>query len=317
MSRLHIVMYYYVRRETSRFPTLKMRRWDAFTGQLDWLQQHFTMVTAEDVIAACRGEKVLPDDSCLLSFDDGYQEHFTEVFPELYRRGLSGVFFPPVCATRRDHLMEVNKIQLLLALNEQRMDALLASIQKLYDDAHANHVVGFEPAWADIKAEYAKPSRFDPAEVVLTKCLLQFALPAEWRTRFIDKLWPDFVGIDETVIANEYYMSEDMLRIMANNGMSIGSHGVKHLWLNKISPEEQQEEIGVSVEMLHRIYGKTELDWVMGYPFGGVNDSLEQICRDMGCAIGVTTEAREAEIGKDAPMRLPRTDTNDYAINRA
>lgn len=315
MSRLHIVMYHYVRRETSRFPTLKMRRWADFTAQLDWLQTHYHMVHANDVMDSCYGGKELPDDSCLLTFDDGYQEHFTEVFPELYRRGLSGVFFPPVCATRRDKLMEVNKIHLLLAFNEQRMDSMLAAIKILYDDAHANKVEGFSAGWADMCEHYAKPNnRFDSAEVGLVKSLLQFAIPATWRTKFIDSLYLKFVGIAESVVANEYYMSEDMLRIMASNGMTIGSHGVKHLWLNKITPQEQEREIGESVEMLHNVYSNKNIQWVMGYPFGGVDDSLLQICRNMGCGLGVTTEARPAEIGKDAPMLLPRMDTNDFPI---
>ena len=54
----------------------------------------------EDVIAAVESAEPLPLDAALLTFDDGYAEHFDTVFPILHDRGLQGSFFPPVAPVR-------------------------------------------------------------------------------------------------------------------------------------------------------------------------------------------------------------------------
>ena len=74
-----------------------------------------TVVGAEDGTLALDTGKVLPENACLLTFDDGYLGHYITVFPELARRGWSGAFYPPVVALHREQVMEVNKIHLILA----------------------------------------------------------------------------------------------------------------------------------------------------------------------------------------------------------
>ena len=36
----------------------------------------------------------IPENSCLLTFDDGYKDHIDYVLPELMKRKLQGSFFP-------------------------------------------------------------------------------------------------------------------------------------------------------------------------------------------------------------------------------
>ena len=116
MNRLTIVMYHYVRsREHGRYPNLRVRDTAEFRAQLDYIQEHYIPVSADDVALALDGGHPLPERACLLTFDDGYLDHFITVFPELARRGLSGAFYPPVEAIQGQKILEVNKIQLLLA----------------------------------------------------------------------------------------------------------------------------------------------------------------------------------------------------------
>ena len=42
----------------------------------------------EDVIAAVQGKDVLPPNAALLTFDDGYRDHYDHVFPMLAESGL-------------------------------------------------------------------------------------------------------------------------------------------------------------------------------------------------------------------------------------
>ena len=61
MSNLTIVMYHYVRpiRE-SEFPDIKGLELEGFNRQLDFLEQNYSIVTTEQVIAAVTKDKKLP-----------------------------------------------------------------------------------------------------------------------------------------------------------------------------------------------------------------------------------------------------------------
>ena len=84
MSALTIVMYHYVRDlARSRYPGLKALTVDAFDGQLDYITRHYRVCSVRDVVAATRGEHRLPPNACLLTFDDGFLDHFTTVLPRL------------------------------------------------------------------------------------------------------------------------------------------------------------------------------------------------------------------------------------------
>ncbi len=96
MSRtVTIVMYHYVRDlEHSRFPAIKGLSLQRFHRQLDYIQAHYTPVKVEDSWMHCRiSDKELPPNPILLTFDDGYSDHFLNVFPQLDARGIQGCFF--------------------------------------------------------------------------------------------------------------------------------------------------------------------------------------------------------------------------------
>src|SRR5690242_8239725 len=96
---LTIVMYHYVRPIAgSRYPRIRGLELADFEGQLDYIERHHRVVSMAQVLAAARGETSLEPGSVLLTFDDGYLDHYQHVFPVLAHRRMAGVFFPPTCA---------------------------------------------------------------------------------------------------------------------------------------------------------------------------------------------------------------------------
>lgn len=56
----------------------------ALASQFGWLAQNgYTVIGVDDLLAARRGERALPRKAVWLTFDDGYQSFYTEVFPLL------------------------------------------------------------------------------------------------------------------------------------------------------------------------------------------------------------------------------------------
>ncbi len=90
-------MYHFVRDlRNTRFPEIKGLDAAAFLGQLEYIRKHYDVVRMEDVIGAVENPSLsLPERALLLTFDDGYADHFQTVFPLLDRFGLQGSFFAP------------------------------------------------------------------------------------------------------------------------------------------------------------------------------------------------------------------------------
>lgn len=317
MSSLRIIMYHYVRpRMRGRYPGLKVRDTEEFNRQLDYIGSNFNPVSAEDVRDALCGRKTLPDNACFLTFDDGYLDHYLTVFPALQARGWSGAFYPPVDAAVGRNLLEVNKIQLLLAHYERRdLDKLITKLGGAYEQCQKEDAQGeLSPSFEHWRRELTEPGVYDSPDAVFVKRLLQYALPPFWRSRIVNRLFYEILDVEEESLVDEMYMNVDMLKVMARAGMHIGSHGSSHSWLSYLDPDKQELEIAESLKMLSDIYGDDNFMWSMCYPFGAYNNATIELCKNKSCAFAVTTEPATSEILEKNRFILPRLDTNSIPI---
>jgi peptidoglycan/xylan/chitin deacetylase (PgdA/CDA1 family) len=309
MSRpVTIVMYHYVRDlKRSRFPAIKGLSVERFCRQLDYIQSHYTPISVENLLGSLgsRSEE-LPPNPILLTFDDGYSDHFANVFPLLDARGIQGCFFPPAQPVLEHTVLDVNKIQFVLAAVPDA-GILLDQVFSTLAEFRSQHEVKTREAYLQaVTGEH----RYDTREVTVLKRLLQRELPEPVRAEIVRRLFVEHVTSDEAAFACELYMSMDQITCLRRHGMHIGCHGYTHVWLNHVSPETQAVEIDRSLEFLQRL-GIPQDEWTMCYPYGGFNDSLLQILRARECRLGYTVEARVANLDADDRLTLPRVDTND------
>jgi len=306
MTELTIVMYHYVRPiKASKFPLIKGLELFAFKRQLDYLSKKFNIVSTEQVINAAKYSMPLPNDACWLTFDDGYKDHFKYVLPELLSRNLHGAFFPPRVAIEEDQVLDVNLIHHILSCAEN-MSELVASLN--------NYCFDHGVTKSEVKEYYEKyaiPDRFDNADTIYLKRMLQHVLPDEFRSSIANEMFQEFVGLDSAEFSSELYMSVDEVRELVNKGMYVGSHGSMHYWLDKITPEEQEKDIRQSLKFLDSVGAPTK-DWVMCYPYGAYNDDTLNIIKNYDAVLGVTTEVCVANLTSDNALKLPRLDTNDF-----
>jgi peptidoglycan/xylan/chitin deacetylase (PgdA/CDA1 family) len=308
MSReLTIIMYHYVRAlSRSRYPQIKGLPTDDFRRQIEYVQDHYTLIGADRLLRAVTEDAPLPPNAALLTFDDGYLDHFTNVFPLLDAKGLPGCFFPPARCILDRGVLAVNKIHYVLA-------------SPASPDEIADRLFELMEAWGDPDALRSRAAyreavvgdhRFDEPEVVLIKRLLQRELPTPLRTRILDHLFDTYVDVREEVLAEELYMDLEQVRCLRRHGMYVGSHGNRHAWMDRLDPEEQRNDIDRSLDFLDKV--GTSLDrWIMCYPYGAHDASLRRYLRSQGCAVGLATGAAVADLAEDDPLALPRLDTND------
>jgi peptidoglycan/xylan/chitin deacetylase (PgdA/CDA1 family) len=306
MGPLTIVMYHYVRPLAgSRYPRIKGLETRAFEYQLDHLQRHHRLVQPAQVLRALRGER-LPERAALLTFDDGYKDHVRHVYPALKARGLSGVFFPPTSAIENRELLDVNRVHHILACVDDAA-SLVPEVERAMAEAAAEFEL--EPVEA-YRRRFREANRFDTADVIYVKRLLQHALPEALRTRIARQLFARHVSADERSFADELYLDDGDLREMSAGGMEVGSHGHRHHWLGRLDADEQAQDIDRSLQYLSSIdLGKR--DFWFCYPYGSYNTDTLRLLRERGCAAAVTTVVDVASCEADKALELPRLDTND------
>ena len=306
MTDLTIVMYHYIRPIIgSEFPGIKGLEIEGFKRQLDFLENNYSIVSSEQVIDKIIKNKELPPKACWLTFDDGYKDHYQYVLPELISRNLSGAFFPPRVAIKENKVLDVNSIHHILSCSDD--------INKLVNDLNDLCLqLGMtnEQIHTYYK-DYGVANRFDNADTIFIKRMLQHALPEQIRNEITSILFEKIVGISEAKFSSRLYMSIDEVRKLVSSGMYVGSHGSMHYWLDRISPQKQKVDISSSLEFLEEVGAPTS-NWIMCYPYGAYNNTTLSLLKEMGASIGITTDSRKANLEIDNPLTLPRLDTTDF-----
>lgn len=300
-------MYHYTRDlKHSRYPEIKGLDMPLFRQQIEFMKNNFNIVTMEQVIDVVEGKSELPNKALLLTFDDGYVDNYTYALPVLEEFGVQGSFFIPGKTFATHQLLDVNKIHYILAS---------ANIFELVEDVkkEMDFYRGVEYDYAstgDLFNQFAVANRFDAKETVFVKRMLQTVLPERLRNIISSNLFEKYVGVTEEQLAYELYMTEEQIRTMKRHGMFIGVHGYDHYWLGNLSPEQMKKDISMAIDTLDEFIDRKH--WVMNFPYGNYNQNVLDYIESQGACMGLTTEVRVAEIGKDNALELPRLDCNDF-----
>ncbi|MBP9820433.1 polysaccharide deacetylase family protein [Candidatus Woesebacteria bacterium] len=310
--KLTIVMYHYVRDVLqSSYPNIKALALDEFYQQLDYIGKHYTVVRMEDVLLATEKKFVLPKNALLLTFDDGYRDHYQTVFPELKKRGWQGSFFPTALTLFERRVLNVNKIQFVVSVCNSAKELVRLLLEKMDKARQEYQLLSDEEYFA----QHAQSGRYDEAEIMFFKRMLQHVLPSKLRSKITDELFREFVSDDETNFSEQLYLSISELIEMRKAGMFVGGHGYNHIFLSALSPKQQEQEISASLKVLSRVGSPTD-NWVLCYPYGMYDQAFVSVLKKRGCRLGLTLKVGVADLDADSLLELPRLDTNDLPKDR-
>lgn len=308
MSRLTVVMYHYVRHiQQSRYPDIKGLELDQFIEQLQYLCLNYTVVSMEQVLAATEGLEPLPDKAVLLTFDDGYAEHFSHVYPILKSMNMQGSFFVPAKTVLEHKVLDVNKVHFTLASChdiQELLDSLRRKMEHYQDEFQLR-------SYDEYYAEYAIANRFDSCEIIFIKRMLQHALPEALRFIIADHLFSQYVEIEDETFCRELYMDCYQLEQMIRDGMHVGCHGYDHYWWGELNNDDLQQELVKSKSFLSSI-GCDMSRWTACYPYGSFNDHVIAALRQQGCKLALTTQPGVTDLSNSCNYRISRLDTNDF-----
>ena len=300
-------MYHYVRDlKHDRYPDIKGLDIFLFYEQIKYLKKHYHFITMELLIDSIENNYSLPIKSVLLTFDDAYSDHFKYVFPFLDKHKIQGSFYPPVKAITEHRVLDVNKIHFILA-SENDKSKIISEIKKELKELEKDYELKSYSFYYD---KLAKATRFDSADVIFIKRLLQVELEESLRKFVTNNLFEKIVGIDEESFSRELYMDIEQIQCMNRNGMHIGNHGYDHYWLDSMERGKQKIEIEKSLEFLAFI-GSDVKNWTMCFPYGSYNETTLELLAEYNCKLALTSEVNVADLQKYNKYCLPRLDTND------
>lgn len=305
--KVTIIMYHYIRDlKHCRYKDLKGLDISLFYEQIEYLKKYYHFITMEMLIDSIDNNSDLPEKSVLLTFDDAYSDHFRYVFPFLDKNKIQGSFYPSVKAITDHTVLDVNKIHFILASEIEKskiISEIKNELKKYTKDYKLN-------SFSYYFEKLAKSTRFDSADVVFIKRLLQVELEESLRKIITNNLFEKIVGINEDSFSRELYMDVEQIKCMHRNGMHIGCHGYDHYWLGSLEQQKQRFEIEKSIEFLNLIGPGTD-KWTMSYPYGSYNEMTIELLTEYNCKLALTTEVNIADLQKYNKYTLPRLDTND------
>jgi len=301
-------MYHHVRRKGEKFfPKLVSLDFKEFTNQLDYLEKKYQIVNIEDLTNFISKKKKPKKKLCMLTFDDGYLNHYTTIYPELKRRNLQGFFFPPSKAIIKRKLMDSNKAHLLIA-SKVPIRKLNKELETLYYKFKIDKIIKLE--FSELIKKYKHPFGYDNAETILFKRITQHVIPEKLRKKIFDSMLKKFVKISEKNLAKNMYITKRQAKEMLSNGMIFGNHCHDHLWLEKENEKNQQYQINQGLKFLKSIGMKLN-NWIMCYPYGSYNKSTIEILKNKHCFLGLTSVNRAYNYKVDSNFEIPRIDCNN------
>lgn len=301
-------MYHYVRPDIDRLPDYYHLSLEDFRKQLDYLEETYGFVEYADFRRAFERPDAAPPDGVVLTFDDGFRDHYDVVYPELAERGLWGVFYVPTKPIVDHEILDVHKVHILLG--ELETARLLSMLRERVSEEMVPH-----RKRADFRTTYEHHDDTDNVKII--KRTLNFYLMEKYRSSVLDQIL-EAASLDPRW--DDFYATAEEFREMHRNGMVIGAHTVSHPVLSKLDRGEQLAEISGSLEHLTRRLGDLKAK-TFCYPYGlpsSYDDRTIEIVRELGFDWAFAVQSKDISVS-DLRDRytLPRYDCNELPHGEA
>ena len=301
-------MYHYVRDvKKSRYPNLKALEFKSFKKQVIFFEKKFNIINQDNLIEILNKKKIPKKPSILLTFDDGFSDHYKYVFPFLLKKKLSGIFFPSVETIEKNIVSDTHKIHFILE-NQNDSNKILK-----YIFFYLDKFFRISPEKIDFK-KLKLDNHVNDKETMIVKNLLQFYLQKKIRKKIINILFKKFVSSDEKAFSEKLYMKKKQIQTMMQNNMKFGVHGYEHLWLGNLKKNNQNTDIKKSLNFFKKkLLNSSNLSFC--YPYGSYNKDTLNILKKFKIKYGFSSDPgsiTKKNISK--LLTLPRFDTVDVKI---
>lgn len=265
-------------------PAIVVRR-RTFERHLATIQRYFDVLSLPAFAARMESGQDFPRPSCLVTFDDGWLDTYTEAWPALKASGVPAVVFLPADFIDSDRMFWQEQAAGLLdaVAGRARRDAVFAARARTALAPYGLDRVLDVPAEASRQAivdAMQKQKIDDPASE-------RSALP----------VLRELAGGTNGAETADAFMTWAQVREMAAGGISFGGHGVTHRLLTTLSAPEAEAEVRGARAALERELPGHAIAFC--YPNGNWSEGVAASVRDAGFRLAFSTERGSVGAGSN------------------
>lgn len=265
-----------------------------FKRQITFLTKHFSLVDVRTFAQHCCESIPFPNATCLITFDDAWQDNYQYAFPILQKYRAPALIFVPINYIETGKLfwqeaMGHGFYQLLKSTNPHSAVFLhqqgLAQCKGLPEPQSTQRII-----------EKVRANKVLPYEEIDSIIRQQTTILGE--------------SIDCGQV--DSYLDWARMQQMQNGGIAFGSHACSHRVLTRLSTQEVTKELSESKQKISIALGVAPI--AMAYPDGDNNDAVRAIAASIGYKIGFGTEYGLVS-HNDNRFNLKRINMNDRTAN--
>ncbi len=291
-------MFHYVRpKDDAELPYLNQFSRDEFCRSLDLFQNRYEVLSPGEFIEYLEGN-TFPENSCLLTFDDGLSDHYRWVYPELKARGLTGLFFIISGPYEDNKVTAVHKTHMLYG----RL-GYPEFIRRFHKAAKSKISEFDDQLLADDAAKDAYP--FDTPEVAGFKYAINYLMSPLLRDELVDMLFSE--EFDEMLFLRKLYLSRDEILEMRKGGMVFGIHSHRHRPYASLTRSELESDLKQSIRFYCELFNEDPK--FLSYPFGDATAVTDSVVRQVANH-GIRAAFMAMETTNSGPHYLSRLDCN-------
>ncbi len=247
---------------------------ETFEMQMRYLARYFRVVSMEELLEAVKKGIQPKEKTCVVTFDDGWRDTYTNAYPILKKYGIHATVFLAtsyIGTTRWPWPEQLSYLAMNHKVTQQAIQVSAAS------DATLGRVT-----LMICSALSVNPSPQVGQIDALIEALKPF--PVEVIHEALDRIY-HVLGLSAP--SDRLFMNWDEVKTMSQDGITFGSHTCTHRILTGLSLEEVRKELKDSMSTIQ----KKIINFipVFSYPNGDYNPEIQKLVRECGYEAAVTT----------------------------
>jgi len=251
---------------------------EMFARHMKWLAKHYHVIDMPSALAAFVSGAPLPRRAVLITFDDAYPDFLEHAWPVLRTLQLPVTLFVPT------------------AFPDQQAPGFW------WDRLYATTLASTEAEITDV--QLGRLSLHTRQDRERSARIMQGHVKSLQHTEAM--MWVDDVcrRLASQEIVTPATLGWDDLKILSEEGVTIGAHSRTHPLMTRISNQQVSDEISGAQQDIETMLGKALP--IFCYPGGAYNDAVCSIAKDAGIELGFGTRLGHNNLNNCNPLCLER-----------
>jgi len=226
-----------------------------FTQQLDFVNQHFNPITVDMLDQWLEGKlQKLPSRPLLVTFDDGYEDAYSNAMPRLHERKIPAVVFLATGFIESKEIFSWDRVELGFEQTTMSRAVLPLLGDRQWQTAKERSAVAKE--WVFAAKQLSDELRQQATEQLL-----------------------NVLGVSEYALSKIEVLNWQQIREMLNYSISFGGHTCNHPILSKVSLERVKQEVTESKNKIEQEIAQPVCTFA--YPNGHAEDFNDEVVAEL------------------------------------